>query len=352
MRPTISIVIATFNSEKTLELALNSLKNQTYPPKEVEILILDGGSTDRTLKIAEKYPCRIVSNPCTEPVYGKFLGYKKARGKYVMYLDADEVLVRRDSIEKKIKVFRENSNVKAVIPAGYKSPEPYPFVTQYINEFGDPFSFFIYRLSKDYRFFIPTMRRRFPLFREEKDYLIFAFDKVKSLPIIELVAGGSMFDAEYLKKTSPQTISKKELLPHYFYLLLSKYPYLGIVKTDVLVHYSSDSWRKYLAKIQWRVKNNIYFVSSMGESGFTGREVYLSVFDRFKKFLFIPYAFTIVFPTLDSLYLMLTRKRLKYFLHIPLTMFTAALIVLHYLLRLFGYMPALRSYDETKEVGS
>ena len=53
--PSISIVIPTYNSERTLSLCLGSIAEQDYPREKIEIIIADGGSKDRTLEIAEKF---------------------------------------------------------------------------------------------------------------------------------------------------------------------------------------------------------------------------------------------------------------------------------------------------------
>src|SRR6185503_15848983 len=96
--PKISIIIPTFNSQKTLPVTLRSLAKQTYLKKKIEILIIDGGSTDKTVEIAKKYSCKIISNPKTELIYGKHLGYLHASGKYVMFLDSDESLENKESL--------------------------------------------------------------------------------------------------------------------------------------------------------------------------------------------------------------------------------------------------------------
>ena len=298
--PLVTIIIATFNSEETLPMVLESVRRQTYPKDKIEILIVDGGSIDKTLMIGKEFNCRIINNPRTEPLCGKYLGYLNTKGKYAIYLDSDEVVVNKDSIQIKLEAFKSNKEIKAVIGSGYKSPKGYPFINNYINEFGDPFSFFIYRLSKDSNFFIPTMKKRYPIISETKDFVVFDLSKVRTLPIIELGGLGSMFDISFLKKEYPETMEKMELFPHFFYLLhLLGHSYIAITKDDTLIHYSADALKKYLSKIQWRVSNNIYHVSDMGASGFTGRDKFQPFWSRFKKYFFVPYAYSIIFPLID-----------------------------------------------------
>ena len=51
--PTVSIIIATFNAEKTLKIALNSVLNQTF--QDWECVIIDGMSKDGTMRIVKEY---------------------------------------------------------------------------------------------------------------------------------------------------------------------------------------------------------------------------------------------------------------------------------------------------------
>jgi len=105
----ISIIIATYNSQRILPLSLESVKKQTYPQNRLEILIIDGGSTDQTIKIARKFGCKIISNPKREPLFAKYLGFIKARGDYILYLDSDEVMENPDSLMLKYLIFKKNS---------------------------------------------------------------------------------------------------------------------------------------------------------------------------------------------------------------------------------------------------
>ena len=350
MQPVVTIVIATFNSEKTLPKVLKAIRSQTYPSNKVELLAVDGGSKDTTLKIARKFGCRIINNPRTEPLYARYLGYIKARGKYLMYIDHDEVLRNKMSIQKKIDAMSSDSRVHLVVFSGYQSPRGLPFINNYINEFGDPFSFFVYGTSKNSRYFIQTLKTSSRILFQNKDYVVFDFSNAETLPFIELGTAGCLIDLDYFKKNFPQVNTKYYLIPLLFYLIAKKFPYLAVTKNDPLIHYSADTLKIYFNKIRWRVKNNIYHISSIGVSGFAGREKYYPFWMRLKKYLFIPYSYSLVLPLLDSFYLIITRKSLFYLVHVPLCFYTATLIVFHRLLKLFGFRPPLRSYDESKIV--
>lgn len=93
----VSIIIATFNSEKTLRNALDSVLHQSY--QDWECIIVDGASKDGTIGIVEEYVqsdprFRYISEP-DNGVYDAFnKGWKLAKGKWVHYLGSDDVLTK------------------------------------------------------------------------------------------------------------------------------------------------------------------------------------------------------------------------------------------------------------------
>lgn len=346
----ISIIIATFNSEKYLSQVLGAIRRQTLRSEKFEILIVDGGSDDHTLEIARRYHCRIIHNRNIEPAHGKYLGFIKAKGRYVIYIDHDEVLVNPDSLKDRLQIFTMNQNAKVIISNGYINPVGYHIINQYINEFGDSFSYFIYHLSKNSEYFIPTMRSRYLCVKETVKYVIFDLSTFKQPPILELTAGGGMIDAQFVKATYPNVLKEEHLIAHLSHIIGIDYPYVVIMKNDSLIHYSTDNLYEYLKKIVWRVKNNIFFKDTIGASGFTGREEYANNVNQLKKIIFIPYAISCIFPILDAVYLIYTRRKFSYIIHVPLVIITAVLIMYFSILKLAGYKPVLRSYDGSTEV--
>ena len=327
-----SIVIATFNSERTLPRVLASIRRQVYPKNLIDILVVDGGSTDKTIPIAKKYGCRVLHNPRTVPAWAKYIGYKEAKGKYLMYLDSDEVIVHTNSLKRKAAVLELSNSVRAVTGSGYRNPRGYSILNQYVNEFGDPFSFFIYRLSKGESFFVPSMKERYHTVEDNTDHVVFDFFGIAQLPIFELVAMGSMVDREYIRKQFPHVDLEPGLIPHLFYLLITKRAQICIINNDPLLHYSANSWSGYLRKIRSRIVNNVF---TSAKEGFRGRDE-LNNANPLKKYLFIPYALTLIWPLFDALYLSISRKNAGYLLHVPLSLYTAFLILYYTGMRSVG----------------
>jgi len=85
-KPMISVIIPTKNSGWILDKCLGSVTKQTY--KNIEIVLVDCGSTDDTIKIAKKYGAKIYKlypNMCAQ----RNLGTRKAKGDYFIFLDSD-----------------------------------------------------------------------------------------------------------------------------------------------------------------------------------------------------------------------------------------------------------------------
>lgn len=87
----ISIIIITYNEEKYLPKLLKSIKGQTY--KNYEIIVADANSEDSTKKIARNYGCKVVKGGI--PGVGRNKGAQAAKGKFLLFLDADTLLDKR-----------------------------------------------------------------------------------------------------------------------------------------------------------------------------------------------------------------------------------------------------------------
>lgn len=95
MQKKISIVTPVFNGEEYIEKCILSIKNQKY--ENFEHIIMDGGSTDNTVKIAEKYlgtyPLTIVSEKDNGMYDAICKGFARASGEIYAWLNADDVYV-------------------------------------------------------------------------------------------------------------------------------------------------------------------------------------------------------------------------------------------------------------------
>lgn len=85
----VSVIIPTYNGERTIARALHSVLIQGVP---AEILICDDRSTDRTLDIASNFPVKIIKNKFHTggPNAGRNAGIRNATGDLIAFLDQDD----------------------------------------------------------------------------------------------------------------------------------------------------------------------------------------------------------------------------------------------------------------------
>jgi len=83
----LTIIIPTLNEEKYLPRAIESIKKQNY---ECEIVIADAGSTDQTIPITKRYPCKIIRGG--RQGRGRDKGAEIASGDLLLFIDADVIL--------------------------------------------------------------------------------------------------------------------------------------------------------------------------------------------------------------------------------------------------------------------
>ena len=341
--PLVSIMIATYNSQRILQRPLDAIRKQSYPQDKIEILIIDGGSTDGTLEIAKEYDCIVLNNPKTDPVNAKIIGMNNATGKYLVTIDHDEVLTNPDSIKIRVEAMLKNPECKVAFCSGYKCPQGYSGVNEYISEFGDPFSLFYYRFSKGYRFYKRALDKRATQISENEHYYVYSFDKPLDRVIVEIVCFATMIQLDYFRGLINPEREADEFV-HLFYMMVAKGDNKAILsKNDPLEHYSVDSLRKYLPKIKWRIINNIHY-SDKAVQGFTGREDHTKS-TGIRKYFFLIYSLSAIFPCLDGAYLSITRGNVFFLLHPLLCIYVSFYILVQFFLKAIGHKPALKNYD-------
>ncbi len=113
MEDKISVIIPMYNAANYIIKLLDCLKKQTY--KKLQIIIINDGSTDESLKLAKEFASsndslniKIISQKNSGVSKARNVGLKHATGKYITFLDADDY-IEYDTYEKIIKKMKEEN---------------------------------------------------------------------------------------------------------------------------------------------------------------------------------------------------------------------------------------------------
>jgi glycosyltransferase involved in cell wall biosynthesis len=119
MKPMVSILIPAYNAEAWISDTLRSAIAQTWEPKE--IIVVDDGSTDRTLAIAKQFESaqlRVVTQKNQGASAARNTAFSLSQGDYIQYLDADD-LMAPDKIAKQIEALGPSPSARTLLSGSW-----------------------------------------------------------------------------------------------------------------------------------------------------------------------------------------------------------------------------------------
>lgn len=294
----------TYNSEKTIEKALKSIRNQKFDQETVEILVIDGGSTDNTIDIAKRYGATILINSERVPEAAKRIGYQSAKGKWIIKQDSDEVYVDNMQLANKKKFIDNNPNVYALLSDKLLAGKGCGISCAYLNYCGDPFSYIVYSLRGS----VVKENKKY-LYKQDTSGNVYKYKKGDRYPIGD--GGCTAFCIEKYRELFPEKYDSQEYVNLCTQKIIEATEYVGCIPNDNIYHYSKADFKTYLRKVRFKIHFNL---GGGNELGYAAKAENDNKYSR-RKWLFVLYAMSVILPIIDSVRIAVSQKNATFLLH-------------------------------------
>jgi len=253
--PTISVLIPTLNAASVLDECLKSIVSQDYPKKKIEIIIADGGSTDKTLEIAKKYGVKIYKNPLKTGEAGKAVALRYSQGELVALIDSDNILPDKNWLRRMIEPFSDKEVIGSE-PWEFTYRRKNGFIDRYCALLGmnDPLCHFLGNYDR-----LNTLTGKWTglvVEQEDKGHWIKVTLKSGALPTIG--ANGTLMRREILLKSRmvDKYLVDIDILA---YLAAKKPVKFAKVKIGIIHLYCGSDIKKFIRKQKRRIKDYLYY---------------------------------------------------------------------------------------------
>lgn len=316
MKPSITIITASYNTDISIvKRCLTILSQQDYPKNKITHLVMDGGSTNGSIEIAQKFGCKVIirKDLQQDAQTRTGVGVLKATADIILILEYDNFLTTKTWLSDMVQPFIDNPLIIGTFSAYNTFTPDMPILTRYCALFGinDPLVFFLGKSEKLVQY--ANHYNKGNLIKKTQSYDVISFTN-HNLPT--LGDNGHMVRTKAFQDVLGEP--DKYLHTDMFMRLLHKgYNQYGVVYNSI-IHYTGSSIKKFIAQrvlYKKRYYNNI-----------TKRE-YL-VFDSknprdlFSLFMFIFFTITIMPNFILSLRGYLVKQDLAWFLHPIICWFT------------------------------
>jgi glycosyltransferase involved in cell wall biosynthesis len=309
--PKITVILPTYNNEKTLKECLNGICNQNY--KNYEIFVIDGGSDDKTVEISKKFKVKIIKNPHRNEERARVIGIKESTGEFLCFIDADNIIKDKDWLKKMIIPF-EDKEIICSDTYYFTSRKEDNLITRYCSLIGgdDPLAIYL-GIYDRYNYFKEDWTD-LPYKKEKKNnYLKIKLDK-KNIPAMG--SNGFIFRKETLVKINYEPFIHTDII----YKLVNK-GYFAKVNVGI-IHLQggvSNFIQKKIRRIKRRLSGEIKLENNYGVSN--------------RKIIKMVWQIMLIFPVfIDSIKGFSKKQDSAWFFH-PIATYSVFFVYLFYTLR-------------------
>ncbi len=314
--PLVSIITPTLNAEEYLVYFFECLNKQTYPKNKIEIIVADGGSVDKTIKIAKKYKAIVINNPYVMAQPGVYVGMKNAKGELLMVLPGDNIFRQKDAVEKIVKVFNDKV-IYAAFPKHVSSKKDSLF-TRYINTFTDPFNHFLYGNAANAR----TFKKIYETEQHNNLFDVYVYKNFSIKPILGITQGFTV-KKDFIKLWKG---INDDINPVYDLIEMNKK--IAYIYSVDLYHHTVRDIGHFFRKQRWAAKNAL----EANDYGVISRKRSLSKNQKIRMYIFPAYALSIIFPLCRAILGYFTDRELIWFFHPVISFISASAIIYEWIL--------------------
>ncbi len=305
--PSLSIVIVNKNGGAKLEQALKTIDSQDYPKELIEILLIDGGSTDSSKDLAAKYGANFINGGFSDNQEARrHVGIQNAKNEIIVSIDSDNYMPETNWLQKMVAPLMEDKEIFASQTLYYDYRKFDRYLSRYFSLFGvnDPVAFYLNKADRMAHYNQEWSLAGMAV--DKKSYYKVTFDK--EMPTVG--CNGFLIRRDVINSvlTVPENFFHIDII---YDLVCSGHRNIAFVKTSI-VHDTSDNLFHLLKK------RFVYFAEHSVKLESKRR---YKVFDpslrtdkrNLLKFVF--YSVTLVKPTYDAIKGFLKKPDLAWFAH-------------------------------------
>ncbi len=311
--PTLSILIPTFNSARNLEPCLEAIDGQNYPAALIEVIVLDGGSSDATCDIAEAHGCQVFRDDpshigtyrgVTEPRMA--IGATLARNEIIVYVMSDNWMPTEQWLREMVQPLVDDPEIVGTFTLRYGHRADGDWLERYLALIGtaDPVALYLNKRDRiswgeDTPPYNGTVEDRGPYYRVSF--------RAEGLP--PLGCNGTLVRRELLLKcdTDPDRFTHSEAMQE---LVDLGHDTFGVVKNDITHVFRGSAIRQ----IRKRMGDYRLYAEDRPP-----RHYHLFDWRRPRDIgrlaLYVLYSVTLVKPTWDAVRGFRRRRDLAWFAH-------------------------------------
>jgi glycosyltransferase involved in cell wall biosynthesis len=309
--PKISIIIVTLNAKRTLSECLKYISQQTYPAID-EVLLIDGGTTDKSLDVIKKFtlPIKIINGGYRENQEARrAIGIEKSRNEICFLIDSDNYITQKTWLVNMVTPLLENKEIVATQTLRYATPKNSTSFNRYFGLLGaaDPAAYYLGK-SDRLSWAFDNWNLLGNIIKDNKNYFVIQFDK-DNFPTFG--CNGIGLRKSILLKSNwgkPENYFHTDVFVD---IARKGYNTFAIVKNEVFHNTADNIWTFFGKRRRYMKLHHQSLHSKRRYLVFNPKHFS----DVFRLTLFVVYAFTLVEPIFESIRGYMKKKDPAWFLH-------------------------------------